>query len=260
MFLMKTPRVDYNQLAPTYHSRYDGPEKLGGIARALKAFPAEKILEVGCGTGRFVEELRQSGATVFGVDASTGMLGQAAARLGSSGLVAARANALPFASDGFDLIYVVNAIHHFDDARSFIVDAARLLRPGGALAIIGMDPRTIRRRYYYQYFDGSLELDMVRYASFGQLVDWAWEARLERVELAIVEQPSATFNGLDIFKDPFLEKASNSLLALLSEDVYAEGLRRIRTAAEQGAEFCSEIPFGMVKGYRSPNASAIERK
>ena len=99
MFHMDRPRVDYNQLAPTYHSRYDGPNKLDGIAQALRSFDARCALEVGCGTGRFLVPLRETGEQVFGVDASTGMLSQAAARLGPSNLVAARANQLPFAPE-----------------------------------------------------------------------------------------------------------------------------------------------------------------
>ena len=148
---------------PHIHSRYDGPNKLDGIAQALRSFQGDTRLEVGCGTGRFLEVLRETRATVFGVDASTGMLSQAAARLGSSNLVAARANQLPFVAKLFDLICCLNAIHHFDDPRGFIVDAVELLKAGGSLAIIGMDPRTIRRRYYYDYFDGAFDLDMRRY-------------------------------------------------------------------------------------------------
>jgi ubiquinone/menaquinone biosynthesis C-methylase UbiE len=258
MFDMERPSVDYNKLAPTYHSRYDGPSKLEGIAEALRGFNARTVLEVGCGTGRFIESLRTAGSFVYGVDSSTGMLSQAAGRLGSAGLAAAKANQLPFVPDAFDLICCVNAIHHFDDPRTFILDAVRLLKPGGAIAIIGMDPRTIRRRYYYEYFEGALDIDMCRYPSFGQLIDWVAEAQLNQVEFKIVEQSVTRFQGRAIFDDPFLQKRSNSLLAILTDDVYAKGLRRIEAAAERGAEFYSELPFGMVKGYRSPSASAKE--
>lgn len=128
------------------------------------------------------------------------------------------------------------------------------------MGIIGMDPRTIRNRYYYEYFEGARNLDLRRYPSFGQLVDWAAEAQLERVELSIVEVASARFIGRDILDDPFLVKESNSLLALLSNDVYTEGVRRIEAAADRGAEFYTELHFGMVTGRRSSNASATGTK
>jgi SAM-dependent methyltransferase len=256
---MKRTRVDYNQLAPVYHSRYDGAGKLDGIAQALRNFKAGKVLEAGCGTGRFVQSLRESGAKVFGVDASTGMLAQAAARLGTKGLVVGRANDLPFAPATFDLVCCVNAIHHFDDPHAFVLDAAPLLQPGGVLAIVGIDPRTIRHRYFYEYFEGALELDMVRYPSCGQIVDWAAEAQLENVELNIVEKPVVRYSGKEVFGDTFLAKRSNSLLTLLSEEVYAEGLRQIEAAASHDKVFISELPFGMVTGRRPANASSTER-
>lgn len=255
---MDRSRVDYDQLAATYHSRYDGPKKLEGIAEALKGFRARKILEVGCGTGRFIEPLRETGASVFGLDASPGMLSEAVKRLGSDCLTLGHANHLPFASEAFDLVCCVNAIHHFDDSRGFIRDAALLLKPGGALAIVGIDPRVIRRRYYYEYFDGARDLDLRRYASFGQLVDWTAEAGLENVRLEVVERAAIAYMGRAIFDDPFLKKESNSLLALLSEEIYAEGLRRIQSAADRGAEFATDISFGMITGFRPPIAYAIE--
>ena len=253
-------RVDYDRLSPTYHSRYAGPTKLEGIAKALldlaSNVKADAGLEVGCGTGRFIEDLRKVVPCMYGCDASTGMLGQAAGRLGPERLIAARANNLPFAPESLGLIVCINAIHHFDDADAFVRDASRLLRPGGALALVGMDPRVVRHRYYYDYFEGSYDIDMRRYASFGHWVDTFNEGGLDRVELRIVETPSVTYVGPEILTDPFLAKESNSLLTLLSDDVYQSGLKRIEAAAAAGKTFRAELPFGMITGFRSPIASA----
>ena len=253
-------RVDYDQLAPTYHSRYAGPTKLEGIARALvelaSQVQAEAALEVGSGTGRFSEDLRKTVPRVYGCDASPGMLRQAARRLGAERLIAAHANHLPFAPESFDLIACINAIHHFDNADAFVADAFELLRPGGALAVVGMDPRVVRHRYYYHYFEGAYDIDMRRYASFGHWVDTFSQAGLDHVELRIVETPRVMFIGPEILKDPFLAKESNSLLTLLSDEVYQSGLRKIEADAAAGKTFEAELPFGMITGFRSPTASA----
>jgi ubiquinone/menaquinone biosynthesis C-methylase UbiE len=262
---MDRPRVDYDQLSQTYHSRYDS-SKLVGIADALlqlaKQCSARLILEVGCGTGMWIETLRSTGVTVLGVDSSQGMLTQASTRLGSAGLVRAHANQLPFSGGRFDLIYCVNALHHFDDPQAFINDAAALLKPGGALALVGIDPRTIQRRYYYyDYFDGTLETDLRRYPSFGQLVDWTSAAGLNDVELRIVDRWWMCWEGRAIFEDPFLKKESNSALALLTQEAYEAGLGRIRKAVEDSeasqepVEFRSEIPFGIVSGVNGTRPS-----
>lgn len=251
---MDRPRVNYDRLAGGYHARYDhgGME---GVESALLALvektSAKRILEVGCGTGRWVETMRSTGAATFGADASLAMLAQARGRLGAEGLVAARANELPFSHADFDLIFCVNALHHFDDPHEFVRQGSALLRPGGVLAIIGIDPRVNRRRYYYEYFQSSFETDLRRYPSFGEIVDWMG-ANLREVELRIVDVYETCFAGAQIFDDPFLEKKSNSLLALLTEEQYEMGLREIEAAIARDAnvQFYSDLTFGMVAGIR----------
>ena len=112
-------RVDYDSLSSTYHSRYD-ERRLDGIEHALLELVGRylrpRVLEVGCGTGKWIESLRDAGVSVFGVDASFGMLAHAGERLGSEGFAAAQANDLPFAGELFDIIFSVNAIHHFEVA------------------------------------------------------------------------------------------------------------------------------------------------
>src|SRR5690606_30941636 len=123
--------------------------------------------------------------------------------------------------------------------------------PGGLFAIIGIDPRTIRRRYYYEYFTGALHLDLQRYRSFGDQEDWMAAAGFDRVDLRIVETIVTNFSGREIFDDPFLAKTSNPLFALLTDDAYREGLRRIEQAVTNAevrgehVEFRSELPVGM---------------
>lgn len=254
---MDRPRLDYDSLAGTYHARYK-KYRLDGIERALMdlvgRYPSAQVLEVGCGTGRWLGALRHLKGSMAGADAFMGMLSQAR---GLANLVQARANALPFRAGSFDVIYTVNAIHHFDDARAFVKDAAALLKSGGTLANIGIDPRAVRRRYPYDYFEGALELDMGRYPSFGQLVDWTSEAGLDDVELRIVDNSGLRYTGRAVLADPFLKKDSNSLLALLSDEVYAAGLRKIEEAVDRAeqrgdiVEFRSDLAFGMVSGVKA---------
>lgn len=250
---MDRPKLDYNQLAGTYHQRYrqGGMEGIGIALRQLaKERAAKTALEVGCGTGRWVESLRADGLQVFGVDAFTGMLQQASRRLGPAGLVAGTANRLPFAAAGFDLVYCVNALHHFEDPDSFLLQAPALLKPGGTLAIAGIDPRVSPRRYYYEYFPGSLDLDLSRYQSFGHIVDVMARAGLQNLELRIVDKVDIGFRGAEIFSDPFLEKSSNSLLALLSDEAYAEGLQRLTAAVEKNPDVLirAQLNFSMITG------------
>jgi SAM-dependent methyltransferase len=248
---MHRPRVDYDQLASAYDSRYD-VGALAGIAKALaevrSAVGARRVLEVGCGTGRWLGEVN---AFTCGVDASLGMLAQARAKLPHAPLAAAQANALPFRNSSFDLIFSVNAIHHFDDPAAFIRDAAGLLTASGALSIVGIDPRNPPRRYFYDYFEGTWERDLLRYPAIGDLVNWMLAAGFRRIEYRVADRDNRTFDGEAVFSDPFLRKTSNSMLALLTDAEYERGLRRIEAAVGSGgAVFRSQLEFPIVTGWR----------
>jgi ubiquinone/menaquinone biosynthesis C-methylase UbiE len=179
------------------------------------------------------------------------MLLRAQAKSTGAGLVQADANALPFRADVFHLVYVVHALHHFSDPRAFIHAASALLAEGGCLAIVAIDPREVRDRWFiYDYFEETWEIDIRRFPSRQQIVSWMAEAGLVEISERIVERASATRTGVAILEDPFLAKDQLSQLALLSDEAYARGLEKIRLAAERGEVFPVELESTMTVGRR----------
>jgi ubiquinone/menaquinone biosynthesis C-methylase UbiE len=75
------------------------------------------ILDVGCGTGRLSARLASAydQARVVGIDASTGMIQNAAAVPRQSRFAAAMAERLPFADAVFDLVVVTLSVSHWGD-------------------------------------------------------------------------------------------------------------------------------------------------
>src|SRR5512147_1144319 len=131
--------LNYDPISATYDRRYaTGASRLEGIGRVLaelvQAGPAVVTLEVGCGTGHWLESLRAFPGARIGLDFSLGMLRQAR-QVNPGRLACAEAGNLPLKTAGADLIFVINAIHHFPRPRDFIAEAYRALKPGGALAI-----------------------------------------------------------------------------------------------------------------------------
>ena len=227
-------RVDYDRIAAQYNRRFQG-EGQRGTATALQdlahQYNAERILEVGCGTGRWLADLRSATPALFGLDLSAGMLHEAQERDPQMGLVRGQAGQLPFPNATFDLIYCVNAIHHFQGQAEFVQQAARLLRPGGQLAVVGMDPRQQRDKWYvYDYFPGTYPADLERFPSWGQVMDWMVAAGLIEISWRLVERIYDPKQGRRVLSDPFLEKNAASQLALLSDQEYAAGIKRIQRA------------------------------
>ena len=224
-------QVDYNTIAPTYNRRFGAQshdDMLLSLQNLARALDVTQVLEVGCGTGHWLAGLSQAGFRMCGLDYSAGMLAEAQLSSQDLSLVQGRAEELPFPESTFDLVYCVNAIHHFQRQRDFIEQARRVLRPGGALAVLGMDPRGCRDEWYvYEYFDSTYETDLARFPSWGQVLDWMAEMGFERMELRPVAIAGETKYGRAVLEDPFLAKYACSQLALLTDQAYAAGLECI---------------------------------
>jgi ubiquinone/menaquinone biosynthesis C-methylase UbiE len=253
-------RVDYDRIAPTYDARYTENERSGtgaALCALVERRAARQVLEVGCGTGHWLQELQRAGTRrtktstprsydvlAYGLDLSRGMLRQAHARAPSLGIVRGRASELSFAGASFDLIYCVNAIHHFGQPRVFVSEACRTLRPGGTLAVIGMDPHGQADKWYvYRYFEGVYETDLRRFPPWGTVMDWMSKEGLVDVTCRVVEQFESDLVGRTVLEHPFLRKDSCSQLALLSDEAYAAGLRRIEAAIAEAEAAGREIAF-----------------
>jgi len=212
-----------------------------------------RILEVGCGTGHWLSIL-QSTAQVYGLDSSFGMLKQASLQE-LSRLACGQAVQLPFSDQAFDLVFCVNAIHHFGQPRVFISEVRRLLGPGGAFAVVGQDPHGRRDSWYgYRYFDGTYETDLNRFPSWETILDWMAATGLDRVEQRLAERIISLYTGRQVLDDPFLRKESCSQLALLTDKAYAAGLDRIKAAIEEseaGGEamvFSNDLTLALLTG------------
>ncbi len=96
------------------------------------------VADIGCGGGTYTRAWLELGAsTVTGVDFSAQILGAAREALDLPGarfvLGEAAATGLPDSS--VDVVFQRALVHHVDDLHAVVMEAARVLRPGGALII-----------------------------------------------------------------------------------------------------------------------------
>lgn len=257
------PRVDYDEVSAVYDQRYaagspdDMVQSLLGLVQAVAA---RRVLEVGCGTGHWLT-LLDSVVECYGLDFSMGMLEKARQKSASFLLARGTSTHLPYRENGFGLLLCVNALHHFDEPAAFICEAERVLRPGGALAIVGMDPKTESDRWYvYDYFQGAYETDLARYPSGEQLLEWLQEAGFMGCRRLIATRIKRSFRGKEVLADPTLQKHGTSQLALLTDAAYAAGMARINSAlrvADEGGEdivFSVDVALPVVLGFAADAA------
>jgi len=232
---------------------------LDGVLAALRALLTGKnpeyTLEAGCGTGYWLSTLRELIPHLYGLDYSLEMLRKARERDSRSALVRATAEVLPFRDATFDLIFCVNAIHHFGRIDRFIGEARRLLRLGGTLAVIGMDPHQGRDDWcVYDYFPETKATDLARYPSSSQITDAMLRVGFDRVECGVACRFAATRLGCAVFEDPELQRRGCSQMALLTDEQYGAGIERIRSALrsanpEDPPAFKVDIAMMMQCGY-----------
>jgi ArsR family transcriptional regulator len=110
--------------------------------------PIDSLLDLGTGTGRILQLLDGRYRKAVGVDASRDMLSVARTNLDRTGTSRASVRHgdifnLPLEGQDFDLITIHQVLHFLDDPQAAIAEAARVLRPGGRLAIIDFAPHTL---------------------------------------------------------------------------------------------------------------------
>lgn len=99
--------------------------------------PGARILDVGCGTGRWLRRYLSLGLDATGVDATPQMLRVARTRGTTAPVAAGEANHLPFRDGEFDVVSDVTVIQHIPTAQQpqALIEMTRVLKPGGRLIL-----------------------------------------------------------------------------------------------------------------------------
>lgn len=157
----------FDRIAP----RYDTLNRLftGGLDQRWRRLAlalvgvgsGDRLLDVACGTGDFLEIAGRRGARPVGVDFASGMLAAGRRRLPGRIFIQGDGAALPIRDASFDVVTCGFAFRNFVSLRDVLSEFARVLQPGGRLAVIDVDRPTSR------------PIRVVHSAYFDRLVPWA---------------------------------------------------------------------------------------
>lgn len=115
--------------------RYDGDHAFvyeygADVVEWLAPRAAERVLDLGCGTGHLTAEIAAAGAEVVGLDRSREMLTEARAAHPDLPLVQADAHRFAFA-EPFDAVFTNATLHWMDEPERVFAAVEEALRPGG---------------------------------------------------------------------------------------------------------------------------------
>jgi len=132
------PARSFGQVADAYdRARPSYPKEAAEwlVNRAPVSHTGPRILELGAGTGKLTEQLAAVGHKVVATDPSERMLRQLLLRVPQAMVTLATAESIPLRSRSVDVVVSAQAFHWFDTDRA-LPEIARVLRPGGVLAVV----------------------------------------------------------------------------------------------------------------------------
>jgi ubiquinone/menaquinone biosynthesis C-methylase UbiE len=228
----------FDRVAHRYE-RLRGADDPAGLERLYEAIvhcsglsPGERVLDIGCGTGRTAAVLAGSyGVQVVGLDPSPGMLAEARAK----GIEAhvGRAEALPFPDGRFDVALMQMVVQHLDRALA-LPEALRILCPSGRLAIVTTDPAAFPRFWLAELFPSYVAVERARFPTLERLERELVEAGFTAAATTRLEQPRHFSRETALAK---LRGRYGSTFDLLPPGEYEAGLERAEHALPDEVEY-----------------------
>ncbi len=138
--LLEKNREGYNRIAQDFNRRRDWiPPDFEILERYINQ--GEKILDLGCGNGRFSEIVGDK-ANYYGVDVSEKLVEIAKKKYPNKNFLVSQPLTLFFKNNFFDKIFCLAVLHHLPSKKNrkdFLKEIKRILKPGGLLILTVWD-------------------------------------------------------------------------------------------------------------------------
>lgn len=225
-------KADYSEIASFYDRGRSLSEQnidlwLGIIVRLSGTREGARLLDLGCGTGRFAIPIATNlHYQVTGADSSKEMLIKAKEK-DTSGLVTwdlQDAHHLNYADASFNIVFISHVLHHCADPRQVLSECRRVLSPGGVLLNRHSVIEEIRGDPESTFFPEARAINEARIFSLAETIALLKEAGFVNiVSEKIVQRTSDSGHAL-------YERMSHknvSTLSMIPQEAFERGLKRL---------------------------------
>ncbi|UCH04741.1 MAG: class I SAM-dependent methyltransferase, partial [Candidatus Thorarchaeota archaeon] len=180
---MRDKSIDYDSVSRIYDQvRVGEPEMIFHLLEEFAPESGSKVLDIGCGTGNNTLLFQKAVETrVFGLDPSLGMLREAVAKAPEIEFVQGAAEAIPFPTGHFDMLFMTEVVHHLRSLAPAILETTRVLKAGGHLCIVTQSHEQIEQRMTSRFFPATVEIDKARYPDIPVIESALYEAGFTEV-------------------------------------------------------------------------------
>lgn len=251
---VKNKYPDYDRVA----GYYDKTRPPVGVELILRAFSEQKtpladmcVLDAGCGTGNYSQALIGCVGSVVGLDISKGMIALARQKILGDGrtfrltFTVGAITHLPFRAATFDAIMVNQVLHHLRDEsnegfpkhRMALYELARVLRPGGIIAISTSSQEQCKHGFWFYHLipkaAEQLRHNFIPLPDLMQMLNNSgFRYRNQQVPRELVLQGDAYFNPQGPLHKAW--RVGDSAWARATEEELDQCLATIRRFDEQG--------------------------
>lgn len=201
-----------------------------GLRRNLHIRDGMLTLDAGCGCGGDARQLaRKTGAYVVCLDLNSPMLARVPSEMPR---IRADVLSMPFTDGCFDRLYAVNLLQLLPERRSFLLEAARVLRWGGLIGLPMTAQEQVAERFMNRFFPSLAAIERRRYPPRDALVEELCAAGFET--LRVLPLNLGTFR----VDEAYVRRQRTGItsgLSLVGTDERKRGLNALAKAVEQWA-------------------------
>ena len=229
-------KADYSEIAQVYDlvRTGDAPHLewwFERIAAAGGLGPGTRLIDLGCGTGRWTIPLSErTGCEAIGLDRSPEMLEKARAKDADSRVtwVVGDVERLELEPASVDCAFMCLMMHHLDDHLGTFRGVLRILKPGGVVLVRQGTLEQIMDDPWHRFFPEALTIDRKRTPLRAEIETWLRTAGFKQVESEEVKQ--FTYRDLADLHGRMLAEVRMrvaSVMRLISDEAFERGLARI---------------------------------